>query len=133
MTQQKVMHVIQSVHSEKIECVRFLEHSTQIASLSRDHSIKITDLKTQKLLATLNHNDLFLPNASCEFAISPNGMFLAVGGQNGSMFIFNLKTYKLEEIFSDEHNSGIVSCAWDPTHGSRIVSIDESGCLFVWE
>jgi WD40 repeat protein len=133
LTQQKTMHVIPNVHSGKIECVKFTENSSQIVSVGRDHHIKITDLKSQKCLATLEHKDLFLPGHSCEFALSPNGMFLAIGSQSGNLFIFDMKKHKLAEIYEGEHDSPIVGCCWDPSHGSRIASIDESGMLFVWE
>jgi len=37
------------------------------------------------------------------------------------------------EIFEQEHDVPVVGCSWDPSHNSRIASIDESGMMFVWE
>jgi len=50
-------------------------------------------MKSLKCLATLEHKDLLLPNNRCEFALSPNCMFLAIGSQAGNLFIFDMKKH----------------------------------------
>ena len=128
-----MMYTIEDVHTDKIECCKFSRNGKEIISVGRDHLIKITDFQTKKEIATIEHPDLLIPSASCEFGVSTNGKFLAIGGQNGNIFVFNLQTHNLEEIYADEHTAPVVACAWDPCSASRLASIDTSGNLFVWE
>ena len=58
---------------------------------------------------------------------------MAIGGQNGSIYVFNLETFELEEIYGGEHTSAVVGCVWDPNGSSRMASVDTVGNLFVWE
>jgi WD40 repeat protein len=82
------------------------------------------DLKTYKNVAVLEHKDLFIPTGGCSFDVSSDGTFLAIGGQGGQVFVFNLKKNSLEEIYVGEHSAAVVGCAWDPSHTSRLASID---------
>ena len=56
-----------------------------------------------------------------------------VGSQNGNIFIFDLESYKVEEIFTGEHSTPVLGCDWDPTWGSRLATIDQMGSLLIWE
>ena len=44
------------------------------------------------------------------FGLSGSGKFLAVGTSDGSVYVINMKTYNVEEIFSGEHVSAVVGC-----------------------
>jgi len=56
-----------------------------------------------------------------------------VGGRGGGLFLFDLHEKKMCEVFRDQHTTPILGVTWDPAHGSRVVSIDTLGGLFVWE
>jgi WD40 repeat protein len=58
---------------------------------------------------------------------------LAIGGKNGSLFVVDLLEQKVVERFDDQHSTPILGVSWDPSHGSRIASIDTLGSLFIWE
>lgn len=74
------MNTIEKVHSEKIECCKFSKDEKKIYSAARDHQIRVTDLNSLKQIATLEHHDLIIPSGGCNFGLSNNGKFLAVGG-----------------------------------------------------
>ena len=84
-------------------------------------------------LSTLSSPDLVIPSNSCKFAISPSEKYLAIGGQNNSLFIFDLDKSQLYEELQDEHSTPIIGCDWDPTHISRVATIDSMGMFFIWE
>lgn len=73
-----------------------------------------------------------IPQAGCKFDISENGKYLAVGNSNGSVLVFDLNSYKLEEIYQ-EHTAGVVAVQWDPNSSNRLATIDTLGNLFIWE
>ena len=85
--------MLKKVHDDKIECVKYMERSNQVATVGRDHLIKITCLRMQKTIATLEHGDFILSQAVSKFDLSPSENYLAVGGHDGKLFVFNLKTF----------------------------------------
>jgi WD40 repeat protein len=56
-----------------------------------------------------------------------------VGAKSGALFIFDLQERKVTEIHYDAHSTPILGCSWDPSHGSRVATIDTLGSLFIWE
>lgn len=92
-TQMKQMHTIENVHANKVVCCKFSRNGKQIISIGRDHLIKITDFSTYKEIATIENADLMIPQTDCTFGLSANGKYLAVGSQNGSIFIFDMNTH----------------------------------------
>ena len=93
----------------------------------------MTDLRTMKTVCSLSHNDLVIPNSSCKFALSSTEKYLAIGGQNNSLFIFDLEKGDFYDELADEHTTPIIGCDWDPNHSSRVATIDSMGMFFVWE
>lgn len=132
-TQMKQMTTIDNVHHDKVVCCKFSRNGKQIISMGRDHLIKITDFSTYKEVATIENPDLMIPQTDCSFGLSSNGKYMAVGAQDGSVFVFDMVTYQLEEIFSGEHTAPVVGCSYDPSALSRLATIDATGNLMIWE
>jgi len=95
----KQMHCLERVHQDKIESCKLTPNGRSIVSIGRDCLIKITDFYSYKTLATIEHPYLVVPSAGCTLDISSNGKYVAVGSSNGSILIFNLTTFELEEIY----------------------------------
>lgn len=108
-SQMRQMSCIDNVHVERIEHLQFTPDGKQIVSLGRDHTIQVTDFGTRKQVACIENSSLLMPKESC-FDISPQGKYLAVGGQDGSVFIFDMKTFQVEEIFKGKHITPVVGC-----------------------
>lgn len=104
------MYNMEKIHADKIECCKFSRDGRNIISIGRDHLIKITDFSTYKTIATIENPDLMIPQAGCNFGISTSGKYLAVGSQNGNVFIFDLEKNQLEEIYQGEHTAPVVGC-----------------------
>ena len=86
-----------------------------------------------KPLNTLSSDDLIIPNSSCKFALSATEKYLAIGGQNNSLFIFDLEKGELYDELADHHTTPIIGADWDPMHASRVATIDSMGMFFIWE
>ena len=54
----KLAHTLSKVHDESINCIKFTQDGNQVITSSKDSTIKITDLRKLKVLATLEHDDL---------------------------------------------------------------------------
>ena len=129
----KLAHTISKVHDESINCVKFMPDGNSIICSSKDSTIKITDLRKSAVLATLEHQDLVIKGSNTQFAVSPMGRYLAIGGSRGQLFVFNLETNKCVDVYDSGSSSSILQTAWDPNNGSRIGTIDENGLLLFWE
>ena len=59
---------------------------------------------------------------------------MAVGDSHGKLYIFNMnKDGEIEDILDSDTKTSIIGAVWDPGHSSRVATIDELGCLLVWE
>jgi WD40 repeat protein len=90
-------------------------------------------MRTQKVLHQLEIPELVIPAVCSSIGLARNDQYLAIGGRGGALFIVDLEELKVIEKFSDQHSTPILGCAWDPSHGSRVASIDTLGSLFIWE
>ena len=121
-----------SVHSDQITSIKFTRDGSELITSSKDHEIKITQLRDLKTVVTLEHPDLTIPASAGKFALSSSGKYLGIGGTNGSLFIFDLEKKEFEEAFSS-HSTSIYGADWDQGHSSRVATIDSMGMLFIWE
>ena len=63
---------LKNIHRQQITCLKYTPDMGKIVTASVDNKIKVTDLKTNKILHEIEHQDLFINSAICKFAISPN-------------------------------------------------------------
>ena len=121
------------VHTDQITSLKFSRDGSEIITSSKDHEIKITEIRTMQTVATLEHQDLNIPATAGKFALAASGKYLAIGGTNGSLFVFDLEKREFEEEFSGNHTTSIFGADWDQSHVSRVATIDSMGMLFIWE
>ena len=121
------------VHNSQITGLKFTRDGQRLISASKDHQLIVTDLRMMKTLHTLTHQDFVMPNTSSNFALSSTEKYLCIGGQNNSLFIFDIEKGTFYDELADEHSTPIIGCDWDPSHKSRVVTIDSMGMCFLWE
>ena len=64
--------------------------------------------------------------------MSPLGNYVACGGGDGQLFVWNTLTTKIEKILTKAHDGApIIACAWHP-NGQRLASCDKRGVVCVW-
>jgi autophagy-related protein 16 len=105
----------------------------QIITNSRDHTVKLIDIRTFNVLQTFENENYYNSNDTNQLGVSPTGKYIALGSKNGKLLIVNIQDNEVEEIFEREHTSPIVGCDWSKKGGSRVASIDSIGNLFVWD
>lgn len=101
-----------------------------ILCCTRDDSLKILDLRTYSVLATLNADEF---KVSCDWSravFSPDMSYAAAGSQDGSLCIWDTKKYTLEKVLKG-HDNAVIACSWNPT-GSLIASCEKHRKVIVW-
>lgn len=98
--------------------------------ISQDGSaIKFIDLKLNQAIATFTAEGLRMgEHTRCSF--SPDGQYIAVGSTDGTIFVWNTRTLKREEV-PRQHNSAVPVVKWHPM-GQSFVSVDKNKKFFVW-
>lgn len=127
------IHQIPNHHSCQITSINFLHDLNQIVTTSIDGVIKVLEMRTQKTLHEIDVSELSIPAVCSSIGVAKNDQFLAIGAKSGAVFIVDLNEQKVIEVFNDQHSTPVLGVAWDPSHGSRVASIDTLGSLFIWE
>lgn len=123
---------LKNIHRQQITCLKYTPDMDKIVTASIDNKIKVTDLKTNKILHEIESPDLFINSAICKFAISPNSQYCVMGGHTGIIFVFNIKTGEFVEAFDEEHNIGVLGVDWARGSASTVATMDKSGLLYMW-
>ncbi|WP_051796430.1 trypsin-like peptidase domain-containing protein [Streptomyces sp. NRRL S-87] len=95
-------------HTAEVSSVAFSPDGQTVASGSYDTTVRLRDMGTGKVRATLNSIDEV---AAVRF--SPDGSTLAVGGGGGAVRLWNAATGKMRTILSG-HTSEVQSVAFSP-------------------
>lgn len=121
-------------HSDPVACVRVTPDENYIVSTSKDDTIKIWDLRKQKLLQTFEHERFQLGSNNTRLCVSHNSQFVVCGTKSGSVIFYDLKARELVNIVSDQHKSQVVAVEWQPKaeRNQKIATIDDLGGLIIW-
>ncbi|XP_039285589.1 autophagy-related protein 16-1 isoform X2 [Nilaparvata lugens] len=98
----------------------------------RDDTLRIIDLrKSNTLLHTLSEDGLKI---SCDWAravFSSDAKQVAVGSSDGSVFVLETTTNKVEVVLKDEHKAAVTAVAWHP-YANFIASVGRNRQAVVW-
>eukprot|EP01133_Synstelium_polycarpum_P007990 gene7990-9385_t len=128
------VHVLTGVHEGQITSISQSVDPNQILTNSRDHSLKIIDVRTYETVRTFKDQDYRNGLNWSRASWSPDGKYIAAGSIDGSICVWNAYTGKTEKIVSKVHNAGssICCCAWNPL-GLSFVSGDKDKNMVQWE
>ena len=113
-------------HTAPISCLSLSQDGRILASGSADHSIKIWDLATGKLLRTLEGHTAPVWSV----VLSQDGKTLVSGSQDGTIKIWDVETGKVRHELS-EHTGTVYSVALSPDQ-STIVSGSKDFTVKIW-
>lgn len=103
---------------------------SQLLCCVRDDSLKLLDVRMNQVLYTFA-DDSF--KVACDWSrakFSPDGGYVTVGSQDGTLFVWNTTSGRLEKKLK-EINCAIIACTWSPS-GDYIVSTDKDKRVCIW-
>ncbi len=62
---------------------------------------------------------------------SPDGLYVACGGSDGVLCIWDATTARFEKRLKEPHASAIICCHWHP-NGSQIVACDRQKKIYLF-
>lgn len=96
----------------------------------RDDTLKLLDLRMNQVVSLFSCDGF---KVGCDYSratFSPDGLYVAVGSSDGSVYIWSMATTRVETILK-EHGSAITATAWNP-FGSFLASVDRTRKAVIW-
>ncbi|KAL0219822.1 hypothetical protein P9112_005475 [Eukaryota sp. TZLM1-RC] len=117
------------LHSSRIASVKFIDQSI-VASLSRDSSLIVFDIRNQQVVKRFEHPLLKVTNDSSCFSLKNS--FIAVGSTDGRVLVFDLNSDDLSPcgVFQSSHSDYNLSCQF--ISSSLVVSCSKHGHVSVF-
>ncbi|CAF4332014.1 unnamed protein product [Rotaria socialis] len=78
-----------------------------------------------------NHEDFKVASDTVKAVLSPDCKYACAGGSDGSVFIWNIATGKIERVLNKEHSTIINAVAWHP-EGRFIASCEKQRRAIIW-
>ncbi|XP_060624098.2 autophagy-related protein 16-1 isoform X1 [Anolis sagrei] len=104
---------------------------TELLTCSRDDLLKIIDLRVNAVKQTFSAQGFKCGSDWTRVIFSPDGNYIAAGSAEGSLYIWNVLTGKVERILSKHHSNSINAVAWSPS-GAHVVSVDKGNKAVLW-
>ncbi|KAL3659447.1 hypothetical protein V7S43_015440 [Phytophthora oleae] len=130
---RRCVQELRGLHTEQTTSVSF--GGNELLTNSRDHSLKVIDPRTYNVLRELKHKDYQCGFDWCQASLSPDGRYALAGGASGTLFIWNVRTGKLEKQLKPGptgHHGAVACCVWRPD-GQGVASCDKNGVVVLWE
>lgn len=81
----------EDAHADPVSCVRFTQNENMLVTMSKDDTLKVWDLKMQRLLHSFEHELLKVGTTQNKFCLSPNNQFAVIGTKEGALIYYDLK------------------------------------------
>eukprot|EP01134_Creolimax_fragrantissima_P005471 CFRG5471T1 len=103
---------LSGVHTGQITSLDMADDRNMLLTQSRDNTLKLIDLRMSQVVATMCGDGYKTPTNWSSACFSPLAKFVAAGSQDGSVFIWNASSSKMEAILKG-HSAPVVACAWN--------------------
>ncbi|KAM9820963.1 LOW QUALITY PROTEIN: autophagy-related protein 16-1 [Neosynchiropus ocellatus] len=104
---------------------------TELLTCSRDDLVKIVDLRTNAIRQTFSAQGFKCGADWTRVTFSPDGSYVAGGSADGTLYIWNVLTGKVDRTLDRNHSSAINSVSWSPS-GTFVVSVEKSSRAILW-
>ncbi|XP_069496345.1 protein Atg16l2 isoform X2 [Ambystoma mexicanum] len=118
----------------KITSLNINYNVTQLLSCTRDDELNVIDLRMSRvcLNSKVFRADGFKCGCDWTKAIfSPDGSYVMAGSSDGTLFIWNVNSGKLEKSLNEHHKSSVNAVAWSLS-GEFVASADRGKKAILW-
>jgi len=115
----------------KVTSLDISPNANYLLASVRDDTLKLLDLRMNSIVKTYGADGYKIGYDTTRCAFSPDSDYIVTGSNNGSVFIWNTNTGKVEKILKNHHTSAILACAWN-LNGTILASCDRNKKVVFW-
>lgn len=115
----------------KVTSLDISPDGSYLLSCSRDDTLKSLDLRMNQVVRTFSADGF---KVGCDWTrckFSPDSQYIVAGSSDGSVFIWNAASGKIEKVLRDQHSSTVLSCSWSSS-GLVLMTADKNKRVVVW-
>lgn len=119
-------------HQAGIECVDLYSQMSLSASGARDGSVRLTNLKTNEIVASYQHTSAD-ENENCSVeavAFNTKYNWIASASMNSKVIIYDFGTCRIRHEL--QHGGGVIRLVWHPNNIVLITGCLD-GCVYLWD
>uniref|UniRef100_A0A8C0IYZ8 Autophagy related 16 like 2 n=1 Tax=Chelonoidis abingdonii TaxID=106734 RepID=A0A8C0IYZ8_CHEAB len=116
----------------KVTSLHISQDQMHLLSCSRDNTLKVIDLKMNNVRQVFRADGFRCGSDWTKAIFSPDKSYVLVGSSDGSLYLWNMESGKLETILSGEHRASVNAVAWCFS-GQCVVSVDQAKKVVLWK
>ncbi|EFJ19655.1 hypothetical protein SELMODRAFT_268258 [Selaginella moellendorffii] len=117
---------------QAITSVSLSRSGLTVLTSGKDNVLKLFDVRSLELKATFRGPGYTVATSLSRSCLSRDENYVAAGSGDGSVCIWNRRSWEVESVLKGGHGSAVVACAWSPASKS-LASADRNGVVCVWE
>jgi hypothetical protein len=119
------------MHDKPITALRFSQDGQVLATLSKDNTIKVCDVRTLNPLYELTHPNLSVGSNMQRLALSPDGKYCSTGSSSGSVYVWECNAAGRVVSTLNSHAGHVSNIAWSPQgRGLAAIGTDKKLIMF---
>jgi autophagy-related protein 16 len=123
---------VRDLHDKAVTSVRVSSDGQLCATLSRDNSVKIVDLRTLQVQHTFTDPRFSIASNLSRMTLSPDGAYCAAGTSTGLVAVFNVRDHSQPVKFlKGPHTGAVTAVAWSPD-GRGLTSVGSDRRIVLW-
>nr|XP_006127594.1 autophagy-related protein 16-2 [Pelodiscus sinensis] len=115
----------------QVTSLHISQDQMHLLSCSRDNTLKVIDLKMNNVRQVFQADGFKCGSDWTKAIFSPDKSYALVGSSNGSLYLWNMESGKLETVLSGEHRASVNAVAWCFS-GQYVVSVDQGRKVVLW-
>ncbi|XP_065279295.1 protein Atg16l2 [Emys orbicularis] len=116
----------------KVTSLHISQDQMHLLSCSRDNTLKVIDLKMNNVRQVFRADGFKCGSDWTKAIFSPDKSYALVGSSDGSLYLWNMESGKLETTLSGEHRASVNAVAWCFS-GQCVVSVDQAKKVVLWK
>ncbi|XP_061485117.1 protein Atg16l2 isoform X2 [Rhineura floridana] len=115
----------------KVTSLSISPDQMHLLSCSRDNALKVIDLRMNNIRQVFRAEGFKCGSDGTKAVFSPDKSYALVGSADGTLYLWNMETGKLETSLPGVHCSSVNAVAWSPS-GAYIGSVDCCRKVVLW-
>uniref|UniRef100_A0A8D0LCY4 Protein Atg16l2 n=1 Tax=Sphenodon punctatus TaxID=8508 RepID=A0A8D0LCY4_SPHPU len=115
----------------KVTSLSISHDQMHLLSCSRDNALKVIDLRINNIRQVFRAEGFKCGSDWTKAVFSPDKSYALVGSANGTLYLWNVESGKLETSLPGQHRASVNAVAWCFS-GEYVVSADQGRKIVLW-